>query len=110
MESGSRDIGKALAEQLVPCPSPKTTSGRNEDLDCELDGRFGSGFRSGTGCSQTAEHMEDKAKRRKRGRQAHLSSCRSPTSGRTISSGCSGSQIVAMMRTTEPGHRNDPAG
>jgi hypothetical protein len=46
----------------------ETASGRNQDRICEPDDRFSSTFRFGTGRSLTAEHIENMAKRTKRGR------------------------------------------
>ena len=87
----------------------KTKSGHNEDRDCELDGCFGSGLRFGTGRSLPSEYMENIAKRRRQNLQAHLSIFPSSTLTRSVSSGCSGSQIIAIMQTTESSHGYDLA-
>jgi hypothetical protein len=70
----------------------------------EFDCRLGSSFRWGRGCWGIAEQSENRAKRMVREEQAHCSRSSFLTLREEAQINCSGSQIVAMMKTAKPGH------
>ncbi len=64
---------------------------------------------SKAGCYSTTKSHCRSAQRVARDRQTHLSRRSSSVLTRDVRSSSSGCQIVPMMRTAEPGHRNNPA-